>query len=216
MTRRLTKSCPGDTILQQLKTITELKEHIRIQAKAHGGLETNLKEHKQALAKTEAERDLAWSELAMFKATPAACALPHLERRRLPNERGAATKTFRINGKDDGVSAHVHCGEREDGSLAEVFVRLGACHDKSKPRDEVDWQALAIRLGYLARTMSDAWATVVSLAVQYGVPIRVILEKHVTQQDVAGYTNDKEFPRVLGLLDFMARWMRARYVKEKP
>ena len=156
-------------------------------------------------------------ELDAAKSAPS-CAAP-LERRRLPDTRQGVARTLRIGTKADGVSAHIHVGEYEDGTAGEVFLRLGACMDKSLPEDQVDWRALAIRLGYLARTFADSWATAVSIGLQYGVPLEVFLSKHVHQQDVPGVTGDREYPRVNGLLDYLSRWMARRYLKtegEKP
>ena len=192
--------------------------------KAKLDAEARRDEHFKSLKAVEQERDALAAELKSIRdaheillagAAKAPCDLPHLERNRLPDERFSSTFTFRIGSKADGVSAHFHCGERADRSPAEVFLRLGDCMDKSLPDHKVDWKGLAIRLGYLARTFVDAWATSVSIGLQYGIPLNVYIDKHQHQQDVWGHTNDPRFPTVGGLLDFVSRWMRARYIPKK-
>ena len=163
--------------------------------------------HQKLAARDEMVKRLE-GELAMAR-EPKVCERTHLERKRLPDERWSSTKVFRINGKADGVSAHLHAGEHEDGSFGEVFVRLGSCVPKD--REDVDWQALAVRLSYLARVFVDAWAVAVSLGVQHGMPLDVYLDKHQHNTDVPGYTGDPVFPRVNGLLDFISKWLRAKY-----
>ena len=209
----------ADCIIAKAKTVLANNEKQRELVKA---LEAALAEQVAAtqdavtLAQHLADMNHEQPPSPPVPAPPLACPMPHLERRRFEGDRWAPTKTFRIGGKDNGVSAHVHAGERDDGTLGELFVRLGECMDKSIPEDKVDWRGLAIRLGYLARTMCDAWATDLSIAVQCGVPLKTMLDKHIHQQDVCGYTGDATFPHVNGLLDYIARWLMARYVPPEP
>lgn len=206
-----------DILEEQASLIADLKDRLKAKQSALGGLQRRLEYFGATIRDLEAARDLALQEVDRLRAAVAApavvappvCTTPHVERQRLPDERWSSTKTFRVGGREDGVSAHLHAGERADGAFGEVFVRLGPCVPKN--RADVDWQALATRLSYLARVFVDAWATAVSLGAQHGVPLEVYLSKHMYQTDVPGYTGDTEFPRVNGLLDFISRWLQKKY-----
>lgn len=198
-----------------MKKTAAMKEAAAARRSCVQNLKDQVRDHKETIRQVERERDEARAALEELRAAPMSCTLTHAVRTRLPNTRSSIARKLVIGSKLDGVSAHVHVGEYEDGTPGEVFMRLGACHDKGTPDAEVDWKGLAIRLGYLARTFTDAWATAVSIGLQYGVPLEVYLEKHKTQQDVPGFTGDAEFPRVSGLLDYCARWIERRYVKPK-
>ncbi|HZY11034.1 MAG TPA: vitamin B12-dependent ribonucleotide reductase, partial [Bacteroidota bacterium] len=75
-------------------------------------------------------------------------------RRRLPDERQAITHKFSIAGHEGYITAGLY----EDGTPGEIFITMS-------------------KEGSTISGLMDAFATSVSMALQYGVPLRVLVEK---------------------------------------
>lgn len=81
----------------------------------------------------------------------------------------------------------------EDGRAGEVFVK-------------------ADRAGSLAMGALDAVATMMSIGLQYGIPLEVFLEKlRHTRFEPDGITRDQEFPTASSPLDLLAQWLTKVY-----
>src|SRR5271166_3600311 len=93
------------------------------------------------------ERSLNHSESAGLESSPAV-------RRHLPDERRALTHHFSIAGQEGYLTVGVY----EDGLPGEIFITMA-------------------KQGSTISGLMDAFATVVSLALQHGVPLRVLCEK---------------------------------------
>jgi hypothetical protein len=94
------------------------------------------------------------------------------------------------------VKAFVTVGEFEDGALGEIFVT---------PDKE----------GSFARGVMDGFATLMSIALQYGVPLEVMAKKFVNGRFApAGMTNDKSTPIATSFLDLMFRKLALRYLDD--
>lgn len=80
-----------------------------------------------------------------------------------------------------------------DGRPGEIFVK-------------------ADRTGTLASGALDAAATMVSMLLQYGVPLGEIISKlRHTRYEPAGFTGDQEFPRCTSPLDLLAQWLQRKF-----
>src|ERR1700722_14083664 len=75
-------------------------------------------------------------------------------RRRLPDERHSLTHHFSVGGQE----GYVTVGLFEDGVPGELFIRMA-------------------KEGSTVSGLMDSFATAVSLALQYGVPLRVLCDK---------------------------------------
>jgi hypothetical protein len=94
------------------------------------------------------------------------------------------------------VKAFVTLGEFDDGDLGEIFVT---------PDKE----------GSFARGIMDGFATLLSIALQYGVPLEVVAKKFVNGRFApAGMTNDKSTPIATSFLDLLFRKLSLRYLDE--
>jgi hypothetical protein len=94
------------------------------------------------------------------------------------------------------VKAFVTVGEFSDGELGEIFVT---------PDKE----------GSFARGVMDGFATLMSIALQYGVPLEVMAKKFVNGRFApAGMTNDRSTPIATSFLDLMFRKLALRYLDE--
>ncbi|OHD24303.1 MAG: hypothetical protein A2Y38_11320 [Spirochaetes bacterium GWB1_59_5] len=109
-------------------------------------------------------------------------------RQKLPPERAGTTHRFTL----DGFKCYVTVGVFDDGKPGEIFVRIG-------------------KVGSTTRQLVDGWAIMVSLALQYGVPLSVILDKFEGMAfEPSGYTED--MGKVKSIFDYLARWMRKKYL----
>jgi hypothetical protein len=94
------------------------------------------------------------------------------------------------------LKAFLTVSEFEDGALGETFVT---------PDKE----------GSFARGVMDGFATLLSIALQYGIPLEVIAKKFISGRFApAGMTNDKSTPIATSFLDLMFRKLALRYLNE--
>lgn len=90
-------------------------------------------------------------------------------------------------------AVEVATGEYEDGSLCEIFVSTNS-NDT------------------LAAVM-DSWATMVSIALQYGVPLGVLAEKMEYHRfEPQGPTGNPRIPQATSIVDHIGRWLRQTYL----
>jgi ribonucleoside-diphosphate reductase alpha chain len=113
---------------------------------------------------------------------------PH--RRRLPSERTAVTHKFEINGHE----GYITVGLYPDGQPGEIFLKMA-------------------KEGSTISGLMDTLATSVSLALQYGVPLRDVVNKfaHV-RFEPSGFTGNPEIPIAKSLVDYIFRWMGSRFL----
>lgn len=113
---------------------------------------------------------------------------PH--RRRLPDERVAVTHKFSVGGHE----GYLTVGLYEDGQPGEIFLRMS-------------------KEGSTVSGLMDSIATVTSLALQYGVPLRDLVNKfsHV-RFDPQGFTGNQEIPMAKSVVDYVFRWLGARFL----
>ena len=126
----------------------------------------------------------------------AKASVPHLVRRKLPVERPAITKEFRIG---PSVSGYVTVGLFEDGSPGEVFIVMD-------------------KVGSTINGLCDTVAVLASLALQYGVPLRRLVEQFERIRfEPDGQTGDPEIPIAHSIVDYVFRWLGHRFLpKELP
>lgn len=119
-------------------------------------------------------------------------------RYKLPVEREGKVHSFRIGYGPEQVKIHLKTGTYTDGELGEIFLN-------------------ADRTGSMISGLMDAFATVVSIALQHGVPLENLVDKfsHV-RFEPAGSTNNKSIPRCLSMIDYVARWLDLRYLQTVP
>jgi ribonucleoside-diphosphate reductase alpha chain len=110
-------------------------------------------------------------------------------RRKLPNERHARTHKFSIAGHE----GYITVGLYEDGSPGEIFLVMA-------------------KEGSTISGLMDAFATAVSLALQYGVPLQALSEKFSHMRfEPSGFTGNHEIPIAKSLMDYIFRWLDLRF-----
>ncbi|MEK6272157.1 MAG: hypothetical protein AABM42_05855 [Actinomycetota bacterium] len=114
-------------------------------------------------------------------------------RRRMPRERESITHKFSIAGHEGYVTA----GKYEDGSVGEIFLT-----DIGKE-------------GSTLRGMMNAFATAISIGLQYGVPLEVFVRKFSYMRfDPEGITNNPEIPFAKSMPDYLMRWLGSRFIDD--
>ncbi|GAK50144.1 ribonucleoside-diphosphate reductase, adenosylcobalamin-dependent [Candidatus Moduliflexus flocculans] len=110
-------------------------------------------------------------------------------RRPLPNERAAITKKFSVAGH----KGYVTVGMYEDGTPGELFIVMS-------------------KEGSTISGLMDGFATAISLALQYGVPLDVLVNKFAHMRfEPSGFTGDKEIPIAKSILDYIFRWLALKF-----
>jgi ribonucleoside-diphosphate reductase alpha chain len=111
-------------------------------------------------------------------------------RKKLPDERQALTHKFNIAGHE----GYITVGLYEDGAPGEVFIRMA-------------------KEGSTLSGMMDAFATAISLSLQYGVPLDVLCGKFTaTRFEPSGFTNNKDIPIAKSITDYIFRWMALKFL----
>ena len=102
-------------------------------------------------------------------------------RRRLPDERHSLTHHFSIGGQE----GYVTVGLYEDGAPGELFIRMA-------------------KEGSTVSGLMDSFATAVSLALQYGVPLKVLCDKFShTRFEPSGWSGDPKIGYAKSLMDYV-------------
>src|SRR5215831_5386522 len=113
------------------------------------------------------------------------------QRRRLPDERRAITHHFSVGGQE----GYVTVGLYEDGQAGEVFIKMA-------------------KEGSTVSGLMDSFATVVSLALQYGVPLRVLCDKlSHTRFEPSGWSGNTQIGYAKSIMDYLFRWLDLRFLQ---
>jgi ribonucleoside-diphosphate reductase alpha chain len=129
---------------------------------------------------------------AVAEALANAAAAP--ARRKMPKERQSLTHKFSIAGHEGYITA----GMYEDGSVGEIFLT-----DLGKE-------------GSTLRGMMNSFATTISIALQYGVPLETLVRKFSYMRfDPEGMTTNPEIPFAKSLPDYIMRWLASRFLDEE-
>jgi ribonucleoside-diphosphate reductase alpha chain len=130
-------------------------------------------------------------------ATPAAVAAAPLEkvvyrpvRRKLPDERRSITHKFSIGGHE----GYITVGMYDDGAPGEIFITMA-------------------KEGSTISGLMDAFATAVSFNLQYGVPLKFLVDKfaHV-RFEPSGWTGNQQIPYAKSIMDYIFRWLGAKFL----
>jgi ribonucleoside-diphosphate reductase alpha chain len=118
---------------------------------------------------------------------------PEPVRRRLPETRDSITHKFAIEGHE----GYITVGMYEDDSPGEIFVTMA-------------------KEGSAISGMMDAFATSISLTLQYGVPLADLVHKFSHMRfEPAGRTENREIPVAQSVVDYIFRWLAARFLSDE-
>ncbi len=147
----------------------------------------------QAL-RTDAEKTKqlpASTQEAIDRAVSEALAKAPPKRHRMPRERQSITHKFSIGGHEGYITA----GMYEDGTVGEIFLT-----DIGKE-------------GSTLRGMMNSFATAISIALQYGVPLETLVRKFSYMRfEPEGMTSNPEIPFAKSMPDYIMRWLASRFL----
>jgi ribonucleoside-diphosphate reductase alpha chain len=111
-------------------------------------------------------------------------------RRKLPDERQSLTHKFSIGGHE----GYITVGMYDDGTPGEVFISMA-------------------KEGSTISGLMDSFATSISYALQYGVPLKFFVDKfsHV-RFEPSGWTGNPQVPYAKSIMDYIFRWMGAKFL----
>jgi len=115
---------------------------------------------------------------------------PRAVRHRLPEERASITHKFSIGGHE----GYVTVGLYPTGQVGEIFIKMA-------------------KEGSTVSGLMDAFATSISLALQHGVPLKVLCEKFAhTRFEPSGWTGNEHIGYAKSLMDYIFRWLNLRFL----
>ena len=115
---------------------------------------------------------------------------PKPYRRKLPDERQAITHKFEVAGHE----GYLTVGMYPEGQPGEIFITMN-------------------KEGSTLSGIMDAFATSISLNLQYGVPLKVLVNKFTHLRfDPSGFTKNPQIPIVKSIMDYLFRWMALKFL----
>ncbi len=121
---------------------------------------------------------------------PSAEPRPKPFRRKLPDERRAITHKFSVGGHE----GYLTVGLYDDGQPGEIFITMA-------------------KEGSTVSGLMDSFATAVSLALQYGVPLKVLCDKFSHSRfEPSGWTNNPEIRYAKSVMDYIFRWLAYKFL----
>jgi ribonucleoside-diphosphate reductase alpha chain len=133
----------------------------------------------------EREEQIAAAELRESQQAP-----PRAVRHRLPAERASLTHKFSIAGHE----GYITVGLYPNGQPGEIFIRMA-------------------KEGSTVSGLMDSFATAASLALQHGVPLKVLCEKFAHSRfEPSGWTGNEHIGFAKSIMDYIFRWIQLRFL----
>ncbi|MGH7924240.1 MAG: vitamin B12-dependent ribonucleotide reductase [Candidatus Binatus sp.] len=116
-----------------------------------------------------------------------------MQRRKLPDERKSITHKFDIAGHE----GYITVGMYEDGTPGEIFVTMS-------------------KQGSTISGLMDSFATAISFALQYGVPLQFLVDKFSHMRfEPSGFSKNPQIPYAKSIVDYLFRWMASKFLDEE-
>jgi len=111
-------------------------------------------------------------------------------RRRLPDERRSITHKFSIGGHE----GYATVGLYDDGTPGEIFITMS-------------------KEGSVISGLMDAFATAISISLQYGVPLKTLVNKFVHMRfEPSGFTGNPSIKIAKSIVDYLFRWLALKFL----
>ena len=112
------------------------------------------------------------------------------QRRKLPDERKSLTHKFAVGGHE----GYIIVGMYNEGAPGEIFIKMA-------------------KEGSTLSGFMDGLALSISIGLQYGVPLKTIVDKLAsTRFEPSGYTENPDIRYATSVLDYIARWLGGRFL----
>src|SRR6201985_969842 len=164
-------------------------ESWRLGLKAVAIYRDNSKRSQPLSAAGKKDDKKAAAAVAAVEAAPAVPVQQELfgrrQREKMPTERASVTHKFSVGGHE----GYITVGMYEDGRPGEIFIKMS-------------------KEGSTLSGVMDGLALTISLGLQYGVPLKVFVDKLVnTRFEPSGITANANIRFVSSVLDYIARWL---------
>ena len=117
---------------------------------------------------------------------------PKPYRRRLPDERKSITHKFSVAGHE----GYLTVGMYDDRTPGEIFIVMA-------------------KQGSIVSGLTNAFATAISMTMQYGVPLKVLIDKFSHARfEPSGFTSNREIPIAKSIIDYIFRWLQLKFLPE--
>jgi ribonucleoside-diphosphate reductase alpha chain len=115
---------------------------------------------------------------------------PRAVRHRLPEERASLTHKFGLAGHE----GYITVGLYPNGQPGEIFIKMA-------------------KEGSTVSGLMDSFATAISLALQHGVPLKVLCEKFAHSRfEPSGWTGNEHIGYAKSIMDYIFRWLQLRFL----
>ncbi len=111
-------------------------------------------------------------------------------RHRLPDERLSITHKFKVGGHE----GYLTVGLYKDGMPGELFITMA-------------------KEGSTVSGLMDSFACATSIALQHGVPLKLLCEKFAhTRFEPSGWSNNPDIGYAKSIMDYIFRWLQLRFL----
>ena len=167
---------------------TEIEETIAAERAAAA---QQLTAHQATIAQLNAQLTLITAQSLQNADALDSKAPPRAVRHRLPAERASVTHKFALAGHE----GYITVGLYPNGQPGEIFIRMA-------------------KEGSTVSGLMDSFATAISLALQHGVPLKVLCEKFAhTRFEPSGWTGNEQIGYAKSIMDYLFRWIELRFLQ---
>jgi len=115
------------------------------------------------------------------------------QRRKLPDERKSITHKFLVAGHE----GYIIVGMYQEGTPGEIFIKMA-------------------KEGSTLSGFMDGVAVSISIGLQYGVPLRILVDKLTnTRFEPSGFTENPSIRYASSILDYLARWLGSKFISRE-
>jgi ribonucleoside-diphosphate reductase alpha chain len=115
---------------------------------------------------------------------------PFARRHRLPDERRSLTHKFNVGGHE----GYIVVGVYPDGQPGEIFITMA-------------------KEGSTVSGLMDSFATAISVALQHGVPLKLLCDKFKhTRFEPSGWTGNSNIGYATSIMDYLFRWLEMKFI----
>ena len=113
-------------------------------------------------------------------------------RRKLPDERQSLTHKFSVGGHE----GYLTIGMYPEGDPGEIFITMS-------------------KEGSVVSGLMDSFATAISLSLQYGVPLKTLVDKFMHSRfEPSGFTGNPDIPMAKSIMDYLFRYMALKFLNK--
>jgi ribonucleoside-diphosphate reductase alpha chain len=115
---------------------------------------------------------------------------PHAVRHKLPDERLSLTHKFKVADHE----GYITVGLYKNGTPGEIFITMA-------------------KEGSTVSGLMDSFACAVSIALQHGVPLKLLCEKFAhTRFEPSGWSKNPDIGYAKSIMDYIFRWLQLRFL----